>query len=131
MKVIICTFLLLGSIILFGFSSKEKDIVAEFYNQLQGEKYQILGEFNGFIFAETEEQLSKGTSFAFGANVGGYGFGMVPTTYFYSDYGQDAQRLHVWKTLFYRGQGTILRDKGTSCIVFLSKSAAFTYGGLG
>jgi hypothetical protein len=37
MKVIICTFLLLGSIILFGFSSKEKDIVAEFYNQLQGE----------------------------------------------------------------------------------------------
>lgn len=37
MKVVICTFLLLGSIILFGFSSKEKDIVAEFYNQLQGE----------------------------------------------------------------------------------------------
>ncbi len=37
MKVVIFTFLLLGSIILFGFSSKEKDLVTEFYNQLQGE----------------------------------------------------------------------------------------------
>jgi hypothetical protein len=37
MKVVICTFLLLGSVVLFGFSSKEKDLVTEFYNQLQGE----------------------------------------------------------------------------------------------
>ncbi len=37
MKIIINTFILFGSIILFGFLPKETDIVNNFYNQLQGE----------------------------------------------------------------------------------------------
>lgn len=103
----------------------------QLYKNQQGDKYQILGEFNGFVFIETEEQMSKGTSFPFGGDVGGYGFGMPPTTYFYPDFGQDAGRLYVWKTVWYGGQGALLRDKGTACVCFRSKSDPFSYGGLG
>lgn len=93
--------------------------------------YQILGEFEKFIFVETEEQLQKGTSIVTGANAAGFGWGKTPSVFFYPDYGEDAGRLKVWKTLFYRGQGPIMRNKGTAAIVVRSKSAAFNYGGLG
>jgi hypothetical protein len=98
---------------------------------MQGIRYQVLGEFMGFVFVETEEQLSKGTLFAFGANVGGYGFGQLPTVTYYPDFGQDAFRMPVWKTLFYRGQDVLWRDKGTCCVAIQASSAAYNYGGLG
>jgi len=101
------------------------------YNKISSPTYNILGEFENFIFVETEEQLSKGTSIVTGANAGGYGFGLNPRTFFYPDFGNDAERLKVFKTLFYRGQDAIMRDKGTTTIVVRSKSTSFSYGGLG
>lgn len=101
------------------------------YNSLQGIRYQVLGEFMNFVFVETEEQLTKGTAFAFGANVGGFGFGQLPNVTYYPDFGQDAGRLPVWKTIFYRGQDAIFRDKGTACIKIHANTSAFNYGGLG
>jgi len=104
---------------------------AALYQNLQAYNYQILGEFGGFVFFETEEQLSKGTMFAFGQNVGGYGFGQPPQIWYYPDYGSDAGRLPVWKVLFYRGQDAIWRDKGTACVRIFSNTAAYNYGTLG
>lgn len=101
------------------------------YSKIKSDSYQILGEFEKFIFIETEEQLGKGTSIVTGGNVGGYGFGLAPRTFYYADYGNDAERLKVFKTLFYRGQGAIMRDKGTACLVVRSKSGGYSYGGLG
>ena len=101
------------------------------YSKIKSDSYQILGEFEKFIFVETEEQLNKGTSIVTGGNVGGYGFGLNPKVFYYKDYGSDAERLSVFKTLFYRGQGPIFRDKGTAALVVRSKSGAFSYGGLG
>lgn len=97
----------------------------------QGINYQVLGEYAGFIFFETEELMGKGTSFAFGKNVGGYGFGALPQIWYYPDYGSDAGRLPVWKVLFYRGQGPIWRTKGTAAICIRSSSGAFNYGAIG
>jgi hypothetical protein len=102
-----------------------------YWGQLSGLTYQVLGQFNGFVFIETYENLSKGTSLALGANAGGYGFGMLPRTFYYPDFGQDAGRLSVFKTLFYRGQGALMRDRGTAAIIVRSTSSAFSYGGLG
>ena len=101
------------------------------YSKISSPSFQVLGEFEDFLFVETSEQLGKGTSIVTGANSAGFGFGLTPKVYFYKDYGSDAERLQVWKTLFYRGQGPIFRDKGTTCIVVRSKSGAFNYGGLG
>jgi hypothetical protein len=101
------------------------------YTDQRGLRYQILGEFMNFLFVETEELTSKGSIFLSGANVGGYGFGLNPRPFFYPDFGQDAGRLDVWKTLFYRGQGTIYRDIGTACIMVRANTAAFSYGNLG
>jgi len=101
------------------------------YGKISSPSFQVLGEFEDFVFVEVNELLGKGTSICVGANAAGYGFGLTPKTFFYGDYGSDAARLQAWKTLFYRGQGPILRDKGTACIVVRSKSAAFNYGQLG
>ena len=101
------------------------------YNSLQGIRYQILGDYMNFTFVETEEQLTKGTSFAIGNNTFGFGFGLMPQITYYPDFGQDAGRLPVWKILWYRGQDPIWRDKGTSCIMVRSLTAAYSYGGLG
>jgi len=101
------------------------------YTDQRGLRYQILGEFMNFLFIETEELTGKGTVFLAGANVGGYGFGLNPRPFFYPDFGQDAGRLDVWKTLFYRGQGTIYRDIGTALIAVRCNSAAYGYGSLG
>lgn len=100
------------------------------YSDFRGQRFQVLGEFMNFVFVEVEEGLNKGTSYALGANMGGYGFGMLPRTFAYPDFGQDAGRLTVFKTLFYRGQGEILRDKGTSLITIRSKTGAFSYGSM-
>ena len=101
------------------------------YNSLQGIRYQVLGEFMNFVFVETEEQMSKGTAFAFGDNVGGYGFGQMPNITYYPDFGQDAGRLPVWKILYYRGQDAIWRDKGTACVAINCNTGAYNYGALG
>jgi len=103
----------------------------ELYNDVQGIRYQILGEYMGFIFVETEELLSKGTALAYAANAAGYGFGMPPRVYYYPDYGNDANRLQVWKTKFYRGQAPIWRNKGTALIMIRCKSAGYDYNALG
>lgn len=101
------------------------------YSGLQGRNYQILGEAFGFLFLETEELTGNGTTFAFGQGAAGFGFGKLPSLTFYPDFGSDAGRLQVWKTLFYRGQGPIWRDKGTAIITIRSNSDAYTYGSLG
>lgn len=101
------------------------------WGNMSGMTYQVLGQFNGFLFVETSENLNKGTTFAFGKNVGGYGFGMNPRTFLYPDFGSDAGRLGVFKTLFYRGQGAIRRSVGTACIIIRSKTTGFDYGALG
>jgi len=101
------------------------------YSKISSDSYQILGEFEKFVFVETEEQLNKGTSIVVGGNTAGYGFGMNPKVFYYKDYGSDAERFSVFKTLFYHGAGAIMRDKGTSCIVVRSSSGVYSYGGLG
>lgn len=101
------------------------------YNDVNGIRFQVLGEYMGFFAVETEEQLTKGTSFAIANNSGGYGFGLMPNITFYPDFGQDAGRLPVWKVLFYRGQGPLYRDKGTAVVCIRSTTAAYSYGGLG
>jgi hypothetical protein len=103
----------------------------QIYQNLQGIKYQILGEFSGFLFVETIEQTGKGTTHAFGRNVGGYGYGQLPSVYYYPDFMSDAGRMPVWKIVFYRGQGPIYRNKGTACIQIHSSSGNFNYGALG
>lgn len=103
----------------------------DLYSDLSGYRYQVLGEFMGFVFVEVEEQMAKGTSICVAANAAGYGFGKTPTTIFYPDFGSDANRLSVWKTIFYRGQDAIWRDKGTTCIVVRTKTAGYDYGSLG
>lgn len=103
----------------------------EMYAGMSNFNMQILGIYNGFLFVETEEILRKGTSFAIGANAGGYGFGKLPSVTYYPDFGSDAGRLQVWKTLFYRGQGPIKRDWGTAAIIVRSKTAGYDYGSLG
>lgn len=101
------------------------------YNSLQGIQYQVLGEFMNFVGIETEELMTKGTAFLIANNAGGYGFGLPPKTYFYPDYGHDAERLPVWKTIFYRGQDAIWRDKGTAVILVRCNTGAYNYGNLG
>jgi hypothetical protein len=106
-------------------------INAQLYSNLQGIRMQVLGEFMNFVFIETEELTGRGTSFALGGNACGYGFGKLPTVTYYPDFGSDAGRLQVWKTLFYRGQGPIWRDKGTSIITVRSNSGAYNYNTIG
>jgi len=101
---------------------------AQLYTDLRGLRWQILGEFQNFVFVETEELLRKGTAIAVAANAGGYGFGQLPRTWYYPDYGNDAGRLSVWKTKFVTGQGGIWRDRGTAAIMIRSKTTTFDYG---
>lgn len=101
------------------------------YKNVKSDSYQILGEFEKFIFVETEEQFGRGTSLIIGQNAGGYGFGLTPKTFYYPDYGEDAGRISVWKTKFYHGGGAIMRDKGTACVIVRSKSAGFDYSAMG
>lgn len=101
------------------------------YSDISSFKYQVLGEFMGFVFVETEELTGKGTALAIGANAGGYGFGLPPKTFYYPDYGADAGRLQVWKTIFYRGQGPIFRNIGTAVICIRTNSAPYNYSSLG
>jgi hypothetical protein len=100
------------------------------YTDFRGQKWQVLGEYMNFLFIETEELTKKGTAFAIAANAGGYGFGQLPRTFYYPDYGNDAGRLSVWKTLFYCGQGPIWRDSGTAVITIRSKSSEFDYSAI-
>lgn len=98
------------------------------YSDMRGLRWQVLGEFMNFLAIETEELLGKGTVLALAANAAGYGFGKTPSTTFYEDYGQDAGRLKVWKTLFYYGQGAIFRNTGTAAILIRTKSSSYDYG---
>jgi hypothetical protein len=126
-----------GMYLLFGNAASFRNLKSgsvfqnmSLYTDLRGIKWQVLGEFMNFLAVETEELLGKGTLIAVAANAGGYGFGMLPRTWYYPDYGSDAARLSVWKTKFYRGQGAIWRDSGTAAIVIRAKSAAFDYSTL-
>lgn len=103
----------------------------QLYGNLQGIRYQILGEFMNFVFIETEEQTGKGTVFLAGKNTGGFGFGKTPQVWYYPDFGSDAGRMPVWKTIFYRGQGPIWRDSGTTVITVRCKTTTYEYGSLG
>jgi len=126
-----------GMFILFGNAASLRNLKqgsffqnGQLFNQFSSPKLQILGEFGGFLGVETEELLGKGTLIAVAANAGGYGFGKTPTTFYYPDFGSDAGRLQVWKTLFYRGQGPIWRNSGTAAIVIRANSAGYNYGAL-
>jgi hypothetical protein len=98
------------------------------YSDMAGLRFQVLGDYMGFTFIETEELTGNGTTLCLGANVAGYGFGKTPQMAYYGDYGQDVGRLQVWKMLFYRGQDAIWRDKGTCGLLIRSNSSAFNYG---
>ena len=82
--------------------------------------YQILGEYNGFVWAESTESVYKGTTIFFGKDVGGYGFGLQPDAYYYADWMSDAGRVRAIKTRFIMGHGQTLRDTATNCIVCLT-----------
>ncbi len=103
----------------------------QLWSDMRGLRWQVLGEFMNFLAVETEENMTKGTGIAIALNAAGYGFGQLPKTYYYPDYGQDAGRLEVWKTLFYRGQGAIFRDKGTAAIVVRANTSNYNYGSMG
>ncbi len=101
------------------------------YVKFQGDTWQTLGDFMGFTFVETEELAGNGTTLFLGNNAAGYGFGQLPRTWYYPDYGQDAGRLSVWKTIYYLGLGAIWRNKGTSAILVRSNTSAYNYGSMG
>ena len=100
------------------------------FNQLlvPGAKWQVLGEFQNILWIETEELTGDGTTLVCGGNAAGYGLGLAPRLWFYPDYGQDAQRLEVWKMKYYRGQGPIFMNKGTAALVIRSCSGTYNYG---
>jgi hypothetical protein len=97
------------------------------YTDFRGQKYQVLGEFQGFVWIETEELTGDGTTLLTAANAAGYGMGLEPRLWFYPDYGNDAGRLEVWKTKYYRGQGPIFMNKGTAAILIRSNSGTYDY----
>jgi hypothetical protein len=103
----------------------------QLYANMRGNTWQVLGDFMGFTFVESEELTGNGTTLFLANNAGGYGFGQLPRTWYYPDYGQDAGRLSVWKTIYYRGQGAIWRDKGTTAILMRTNSSTYNYGSLG
>jgi hypothetical protein len=124
-----------GMYILFGNSASFRNLKMgsvfqnySLYTDFRAQRMQVLGEFMNFVAVETEELTGKGTLIAVGANAGGFGFGQLPRTFFYPDFGSDANRLSVWKTLFYRGQGPIWRDSGTASIVVRCNSTDYDYG---
>jgi hypothetical protein len=98
------------------------------FSDMRGLMWQTIGQYMNYLFIETEELTGNGTTLFLANNAGGYGFGKSPTISYYPDFGQDANRLQVWKMLFYRGQGAIWRDKGTCAILGRTNSSAFEYG---
>lgn len=104
---------------------------AQLYSDLRGITWQVLGDFMNFTFVETEELTGNGTTLFLAQNAAGYGFGQLPRTWYYPDFGQDAGRLSVWKTIYYRGQGAIWRNKGTAAILVRTNTSAYNYGSLG
>jgi hypothetical protein len=98
------------------------------YTDMRGIKWQVLGEFMNFVFIETEELTGDGTTLVTGANAAGFGLGLAPKLWFYPDYGEDAGRMEVWKTKYYRGQGAIFMNKGTAAIAIRTCSGTFNYG---
>ncbi len=83
---------------------------------LNGIVYQILGNWEGFTFVETEEGVPSNVAYAFGRNVGGQAFAKPVQLFYYPDYNSDAGRLNVYKWHMIAGFAESLRQIGTTAV---------------
>jgi len=83
---------------------------------------QVIGQYKGFLFIETEENMPSGTAigYAFGPNVGVMAFGLPMEIRHEPDFKQDFQRLQAFAWYLIGGVAAALRDKGTHLLVVKS-----------
>jgi hypothetical protein len=86
---------------------------------LNGLIYQVLGNWEGFTFVQTEEGMNQGTLqyvYAVAPNVGAQAFAKPISLYFYPDINSDAGRLNVIKWHMVAGFVPTLRETGTRAL---------------
>jgi hypothetical protein len=87
------------------------------YNQRDsGLVYQVLGNWQGFTFIETEEGMNGTTGYVLAPNVGAQAYAKPVSLYYYPDFNSDAGRLNVFKWHMLAGFSQVLRDYGTRAI---------------
>lgn len=82
-----------------------------------GLQYQVLGAYKGFLFIETNENMTAQKSYAFGQGVGVQAFGQPMEVRYEPDFQQDFGRVQAWAWYCIAGVQAALRDKGTHCLV--------------
>jgi len=86
----------------------------EYYNNDgMGIKQQIIGVYGGFVFVETEENMTNGLSEAFGQNCGVQAAGMPMEIRYEPNYQTDFGRVQAWAYLAIMGTAEALIDTGT------------------
>ena len=76
-------------------------------------RQQILGEYGGFVFVETEENTTDGQAHAFGLGCGVQAFGMPMQIRYEPNYLGDFGRMQAWAYLAIAGTAKALIDTGT------------------
>lgn len=78
--------------------------------------YQVLGNWDGFTFVQTEEGMSSTYGYALAPQIGAVAYSKPISLHYYPDINNDANRLNVIKWHAIMGFGQTLRDYGTRAI---------------
>jgi hypothetical protein len=78
--------------------------------------YQVLGNWEGFTFVQTEEGMAGTCGYALGPQIGAVAYAKPISLYYYPDVNSDANRLNVIKWHMICGFAKTLRDVGTRAI---------------
>lgn len=83
---------------------------------LNGIVYQVLGNWEGFTFIQTEEGMASHYGYALAPEVGAQAYAKPVSLYYYPDINSDAGRLNVVKWHMIAGFAKTLRDYGTRAL---------------
>lgn len=78
--------------------------------------YQVLGNWEGFTFVQTEEGMAGTYGYGIAPEIGAVAYSKPISLYYYPDINQDANRLNVIKWHSIMGFAQTLRDYGTRAI---------------
>lgn len=78
--------------------------------------YQVLGNWEGFTFVQTEEGMAGTYGYAVAPEIGAVAYAKPISLHYYPDVNSDANRLNVIKWHMIAGFAQTLRNYGTRCI---------------
>lgn len=94
-----------------------------YYNNMSvgnGLVYQVIGNWEGFTFVQTEEGMSDTVGYALAPEIGAAAYAKPVSLYYYPDFNSDAGRLNVIKWHMIAGWAKTLRDAGTRAMTVIT-----------